>query len=235
MINICTGDNKVVEPNPLSEGFTRYAQSNMEHLVFEFLLNYVRRFKSDKDWRKLLKKNPEKPFLLFVTPSDIAFILSLIKNGLGMWEQGRRLQENPTRVEKKALPLFTKGEGQKRESGRTIWNNEGLNLYYTAERNWKKVYSDKDELSDLFNKWERWEPEDKSRKNPVRTYWRRDEEQKDENEEEEPIEWWEEEQNVGYTEDDEEPDYYWNDDLKNGNGSGINTDKVNYGEESQNE
>ena len=178
MIYICTGDNKVVEPDPLSEGFTRYAQSGMEHLVFEFLLNYVRRFKSDKDWRKLLKKNPEKPFLLFVTPSDIAFILSLIKNGLGMWEQGRRLQENPTRVEKKALPLFTKGEGQKRESGRTIWNNEGLNFYYTAERNWKKVYSDKDELSDLFNKWERWEPEDKSRKNPVRTYWRRDEEQK---------------------------------------------------------
>ena len=93
-----------------------------------------------------------------------------------MWEQGRRLQENPTRVEKKALPLFTKGEGLKRESGRTIWNNEGLNFYYTAERNWKKVYSDKDELSDLFNKWERWEPEDKSRKNPVRTYWRRNEE-----------------------------------------------------------
>ena len=235
MINICTGDNKVVEPDPLSEGFTRYAQSNMEHLVFEFLLNYVRRFKSDKDWRKLLKKNPEKPFLLFVTPSDIAFILALIKNGLGMWEQGRRLQDNPTRVEKKALPLFTKGEGQKRESGRTIWNNEGLNFYYTAERNWKKVYSDKDELSDLFNKWERWEPEDKSRKNPVRTYWRRDEEQKDENEEEDQIEWREEEQNVGYTEDDEEPDYYWNDDLKNGNGSGINTDEVNYGEESRNE
>jgi hypothetical protein len=61
MIYICTGDNKVVEPNPLSEGFTRYAQSGMEHLVFEFLLNYVRRFKSDMDWRKLLKKNPEKP------------------------------------------------------------------------------------------------------------------------------------------------------------------------------
>jgi hypothetical protein len=53
MIYICTGDNKVVEPDPLSEGFTRYAQSDMEHLVFEFLLNYLRRFKSDKDWRKL--------------------------------------------------------------------------------------------------------------------------------------------------------------------------------------
>ncbi len=57
MIFICAGDNKVVEPDPLSEGFTRYAQSNMEHSVFEFLLNYVRRIKLDSDWRKLLKKS----------------------------------------------------------------------------------------------------------------------------------------------------------------------------------
>ena len=48
-------------------------------------------------------------------------------------------------------------------------------------------------------------------------------------------EWWEQEQNVGYTEDDEEPDFYWNDDLKNGNSNGINTDEVNDGEESCNE
>ena len=89
--------------------------------------------------------NPEKPFLLFVTPSDIAFILSLIKNGMEMWDQARRLQDNPTREEIKALPFSTKGEGQKRESGRAIWNNEGLNFYNTAEKNWKKVYNDKEE------------------------------------------------------------------------------------------
>jgi hypothetical protein len=148
----CTGETRVVDPDPLSEGFTRYAESDMEHFVFEFFLNYVRRIKSDSDWRKLLKKNPEKPFLLFVTPSDIAFVLSLIKNGMDMWDQFRRLQDNPTLKEIKALPLFTKGEGRKRESGRTVWNNEGLNFYYTAEKNWKKVYNNKEELSDMCNK-----------------------------------------------------------------------------------
>ena len=76
----------MVEPNPLSEGFARYNDSEMEDYVFEFLLNYVRRVKSDVEWKKLLKKNPEKPFMLFVTPSDIAFILSLIKNGMNMWD-----------------------------------------------------------------------------------------------------------------------------------------------------
>ena len=122
--------------------------------MFDFLLNYVRRIKSDLDWRKLLKKNPEKPFLLFVMPGDIAITLALIKNGLEMWEQARRVQENPREVEKKALPLFTKGEVQKRDSGRMVWNNKGLKFYYTAKRNWKEVYNDKDDFLGLCNIWE---------------------------------------------------------------------------------
>ena len=217
-IYIFTGDNKVVEPDPLSEGFTGYAECNMEHFVFEFFLNYVRRIKSDSDWRKLLKKNPEKPFLLFVTPSDIAFVLSLIKNGMDMWDQFRRLQDNPTLKEIKALPLFTKGEGRKRESGRTVWNNEGLNFYYTAEKNWKKVYNNKEELSDMCNKWERWEPDDKGRKKPVKTFWRRIEEEKNNIGEEENNEsWWEKETNLGYDSgSDGEPDFDWDDDVKKG-------------------
>ena len=118
----CTGETRAVDPDPLSEGFARYAESGMEHFVFEFLLNCVRRIKSDKDWRKLSKKNPEKPFLLFVTPSDVAHILALIKNGMGVWDQARRMDgkdRNSQGGEKKVLPLFTKGEGQKRESGKT--------------------------------------------------------------------------------------------------------------------
>jgi hypothetical protein len=41
MIDTFSGDNKVVDPGPLSEGFSGYAESDMEHIVFEFLLNYV--------------------------------------------------------------------------------------------------------------------------------------------------------------------------------------------------
>jgi hypothetical protein len=115
--------------------------------------------------------------------------------------------------------LFTKGENLKRESGRTVWSKEGLNYYYTAEKNWKKVYSDKDEFSELCNKWEQWEPDDKSRKNPVRTYWR-DEVEKNVIGEEDPVdEWWEAE-NMGYREEsDDEPEFYWNNEIRNGTGS----------------
>ena len=122
----CTGGARVVEPDPLSEGFRRYSECGMEHFVFEFLLNYVRKIKSDKEWRKLLKMNPTKPFLLFVTPSDIAHVLLLIKNGRGVWDQALRMdRDRNSQGEKKALTLFTKGEGQKRESGKSMWNDEG--------------------------------------------------------------------------------------------------------------
>jgi hypothetical protein len=164
----------------LSEGFTRYAECNMENYVFEFFLKYVRRMRSDLNWSKFLKKNPKKPFVLFVTPSDIVYVLALIKTGMAMmWDQARRLQENPTHGEKKAVPLFTKGENLKRESDKTVWIKDGLNYYYhTAEKNWKQVYNDKDEFLDLCNKWEQWEPEDKSWKNSIRTYWREEEVEK---------------------------------------------------------
>ena len=55
MVKIYTGTTMLVEPDPLSEGYHRYAESNMENYVLEFLLNYVRRIKSDSDWRKLLQ------------------------------------------------------------------------------------------------------------------------------------------------------------------------------------
>ena len=64
-----------------------------------------------------------------------------------------------------------------------------------------------------------------SRKNPIRTYWRKKEEKKDETLGEESVEWWEEE-NVGYNEDsDAEPEFYWNEDLKNGTDDGRSNEK----------
>ena len=139
---------------------------------------------------------------------------------MAIWDQAKRLQENPTQGEKKAVPLFTKGENLKRESGRTVWSKDGLNYYYTAEKNWKKVYNDKDEFSDLCNKWEQWEPQDKSQKNPIRTNWRKNEVEQNATRGEDAVdEWWEAE-HMGYTEEtDNEPEFYWNDEVRRGTGS----------------
>ncbi len=71
-----------------SEGYARYAAVDMEHFIFEFMLTYARRVRLDKEWTTLLKKNREKLFLCFVTPSGIAFVLVLIMNWLGTGDVG---------------------------------------------------------------------------------------------------------------------------------------------------
>ncbi len=48
-------------------------------------MTYVRRIKRDTARIKLLKMNPGKLFFFFVTPSDIAYMLAIIKNGMAMW------------------------------------------------------------------------------------------------------------------------------------------------------
>ncbi len=46
-------------------------------------------------------------------------------------------------------PLFSAGEGRKRESGISMWNKEGLEFYYMVEKNWREVYNDKAQFSVL--------------------------------------------------------------------------------------
>ncbi len=58
----------------------------------------------------------------------------------------------------------------------SMWNKEGLEFYYTVEKNWKELYNDKAKFSVLINGRETWEPKDKSKKNALRTYWSCEEE-----------------------------------------------------------
>ena len=187
-----------VYPDELGAGFKKYVDLHLEHKIYEFMCNYVRRIKPDAKWKKILFQNPGSPFFCVLTPSDIAYVLAIIKNGKDVWDQAKSVMNDPNASppEKKARPLFSAGEGRKRESGKTVWNNDGLEFYYTAERNWREVYNTKEQFTALINGWENWEPKDKSRKDAIRTYWRneeRDDEKKAENiypSEEKP--WWDE-------------------------------------------
>ena len=53
-------------------------------------------------------RNPGKTFFQIITPSDISYILSLVKNGKDVWDQDDRMAANPHgNPEKKLQPLFT--------------------------------------------------------------------------------------------------------------------------------
>jgi hypothetical protein len=56
-------------------------------------------------------------FHLFFTPSDIEYVLAIIKNGQEMWDQAKNPSTSP---EKKLRPLFSTGEERKRESGTSV-------------------------------------------------------------------------------------------------------------------
>jgi hypothetical protein len=163
-------DTKSVWPNELGEGIKTYIKLNTLKHVNEFMCTYVQQIAHVATWNKRMTNEPNRPFFCYVTPSDIVYILSLSKNGKDMWDQTKKRKENPeARHEKRAKPLFSTGEGKRRESGKTVWNNDGLEFFYTAERNWTEVYNSKEQFSALINGWEIWEPNDKTKKDPIRT------------------------------------------------------------------
>ncbi len=57
-------------------------------------------------------------FIDIISPSNIAFVISLIKNGQDMWDQKIRMKELGVAVhgeqEVKVRPLFTEGTGKKK-------------------------------------------------------------------------------------------------------------------------
>ncbi len=61
-----------------------------------------------------------------ISPSDIAYVLALIKKGEGEWDQNLRMAQNPHGSgEPKVPPLFTSDKGKK-VFGKSMWKREGL-------------------------------------------------------------------------------------------------------------
>ncbi len=106
-------------PDELGGGFKKYMELKIEKMVFEFMCTYLWRIKPNIKWKKLMKNNPGGLIFCMVTPSDIAYVLAIIKNGKDLWDEAKKRQvgDPGTSPEKKARPQFSGGEGRKRESG----------------------------------------------------------------------------------------------------------------------
>jgi hypothetical protein len=128
--------------------------------IYDFLGRYVRRVHSDDFIRRALKYYPQSSFVDVMTPSDIAYVIAIVKNSGEMWDQNVRMKEMGQGAmasqEKKLRPLFTQGEGMKRDKGETLWNREGRQFFASALKTWKEIYNSKDSMKIVYNKWERW-------------------------------------------------------------------------------
>jgi hypothetical protein len=77
-------------------------------------------------------------FIDIISPSNIAFVISIIKNGWYVWDQKIRMKELGAAVhgkrEVKVRPLFIEGTGKKIEQGKSLWSDEGTKYFKHAEK-----------------------------------------------------------------------------------------------------
>jgi hypothetical protein len=107
--------------------------------VYKFFARYVKKVYSDSDIKTDLKNNEGLSFVDRITPSDIAFVINVLKNGCNMWDQNIKMKQLGAAVhgdrETKKRPLFTGGKGNKKEQGKSLWSGEGLKYFKPAEKN----------------------------------------------------------------------------------------------------
>jgi hypothetical protein len=89
----------------------------------------VRKVYSDSDIKTDLKNNEGSSFIDKITPNDIAFVISVFKNGREVWDQNIKMKQLGAAVhgdrETKKRPLFTGRKGKKKEQGKSLWSGEG--------------------------------------------------------------------------------------------------------------
>ena len=147
----------------------------------DFIARYVRKVHSDAYIRSTMRKMPGESFLEFIGPSNIAYLLAVFKNGQETWDQEIRMRAGAGgQTEKKLRPLFSTGDGKKREIGKSLWNNhfspshhrphyyyyyslgkslwnnDGRRYFNNMEGKWMNIYKSKAAMTRLYKRWDNW-------------------------------------------------------------------------------
>ncbi len=61
--------------------------------MYKFFARYVRRVYSDSDIKTDLKNTKGLSFIDKITPSDVAFVISVLKNGREVWDQNIKMKQ----------------------------------------------------------------------------------------------------------------------------------------------
>ena len=150
-----------IDPDSLVKGVEDFMiDAQAREGLYDFIARYVRKVCPDSLITKGMRAMPGYTFLDLIRPSDVAYVISLLKNGRGMWDMEIEMREmarsGEIKTDAKARPLFTGGKGKKKELGKNLWTKEGIKYYNTGEKNWRKVYKDETFMRVLYGGWERW-------------------------------------------------------------------------------
>ena len=61
--------------------------------MYKYFARYVMKVYSDSDIKTALKNNEGLSFIDKITPSDIVFVISVVKNGCNMWDQNIKMKQ----------------------------------------------------------------------------------------------------------------------------------------------
>ncbi len=70
----------------LKEGMKNYMNSMVRVYLYELIARYVRKIHPDSIITRDLSENVGVLFIDMITPSDIAYVICLVKNGKDMWD-----------------------------------------------------------------------------------------------------------------------------------------------------
>ncbi len=99
LLHLFTDDDNNLNLNMIAEGLQGFMTNVDDNEnrglteVYKFFTRYVRRICSDTHWKRTMKINLNKVFFQLVTSSDIAFVISLLKNGMPVWNKKKVLFE----------------------------------------------------------------------------------------------------------------------------------------------
>jgi hypothetical protein len=93
LLFLLTGDpgRETLHPDLLGEMVKIERGSNLLNQIVNLIARYVWKVHSDEHIHKEISYNAGRSFLDVIGPSDMAYILSIIKNSKGMWDQDIRM------------------------------------------------------------------------------------------------------------------------------------------------
>jgi hypothetical protein len=93
VVNSDDENREKIDPDKLKNGLNDYILSIDKAIVYEFFARYMRKVYSDSVIKTDLKNNEGLSFIDKISPSDIAFVISVLKNGCEVWDQNIKMMQ----------------------------------------------------------------------------------------------------------------------------------------------
>ncbi len=132
----------MIDPDKYSKGVMHWHKNKKMDELMQFRACYNQNVHADYYFKNLLLPNPGYTYLDIITRSNIAYVISMVKNSghLGL-QKRNNVNGETSRPNKLVKPLFTAGQKTKRTFGVTTLNKMGIKYYNNAKKKWQEAYT----------------------------------------------------------------------------------------------